>query len=83
MEYIEGGEGGEQEGPSDDVLISSLVRSHCRLETVAGEQDCRRRGRGCRVMEPPAIRSPGLQGRCQERRGEETCMWRLLAARLE
>jgi hypothetical protein len=41
---------GEQEGPSDDVLISSLVRSHRRLETAAGEQGCRRRGRGRKVL---------------------------------
>jgi hypothetical protein len=44
MEYREGGEvggGGEQEGPSDDVLISSLVRSHRRLETAEVQQASR------------------------------------------
>jgi hypothetical protein len=37
---------GEQEGPSDDVLIWSLVRSHRRLETAAVQQASRTAGKG-------------------------------------
>jgi hypothetical protein len=61
MEYGEGGEVGEQEGPSDDVLISSLVRSHRRLETAAVKQASRTAGEGAGGAGCCSRRQSGVQ----------------------
>jgi hypothetical protein len=76
---------GEQEGPSDDVLISSLVCSHRWLETAAVQQVSRtaREGAECCSRRPPCSRRQSKSrtaGAVQERRGD---VQRLMAARLE
>jgi hypothetical protein len=69
---------GEQEGPSDDVLISSLVRSHRRLETAAVQQASRTVGKGAGnagcCSRRCSLRQSGVQDcRGGAKRGEETC----------
>ena len=75
---------GEQEGPSDDVLISSLVRSQRRLETVAVQQASRTVGEGAGDAGCCSRRQSGVQDcRGCAKRGEETCRLEPLAARIE
>jgi hypothetical protein len=74
---------GEQEGPSDDVLISSLVRSHRRLE-IAAVQQASRTAEGAGDAGCCSRRQSGVQDcRGCAKRGEETCRLELLAARIE
>jgi hypothetical protein len=65
MEYREGGEVGEQEGPSDDVLISSLVRSHRRLETTTVQQVSRiqEKGQGTQGVVAAGVAADNQQSR--------------------
>jgi hypothetical protein len=64
---------GEQEGPSDDVLISSLVRSHRRLE-IAAVQQASRTAEGAGDVGCCSRRQSGVQDcRGCAKRGEETC----------
>jgi hypothetical protein len=81
---------GEQEGPSDDVLISSLVCSHRRLETAVVQQASRTAEEGAGdawcCSRRCSRRQSGVQDcRGSAKRGEERrhAGWRLLTARLE
>jgi hypothetical protein len=69
---------GEQEGPSDDVLIWSLIRSHRRLETTAVQQASRTAGKGAGNAGCCSRRCSRQQSGVQDcrggaKRGEETC----------